>query len=796
MLSIERTESCDVLHAPAPALPRQRAKEIAQQLFGIKGEPSSLTSERDQNFRLQCDAGDTYVLKIANSAESSSVLEFQAMALQHIARQDPVLPVPRMRLSLDGEPVCTIEHEGRKHHVRMLTFLDGRPLNNLASNIGLRKNMGALLAQLGIALRGFFHPAAGHELMWDLKQASRLRELTKYISDSVNRGLASRHLDEFQEKILPALNRLRAQVIHNDLNPDNILVDTNDETQIAGIIDFGDMVHSALINDIAVAAAYQLAVENAPFDSVCELVSAYHAVSPLFEEELVLLPKLIRTRALMTVTISAWRSRNHPDNQDYITAHDAFAWKNLHWFAQQNINQLSDRLLRVCGVGKIFKFSQSVAEQKTVAKTELINKRKRFLGASLSLTYDDPIHLVRGDGVWMYDAQGNVFLDAYNNVPHVGHCHPHVTKAIAEQSALLNTNTRYLHTTIVELAQRLSETLPGKLSVCMFVCTGSEANDMALRIARAVTGRRGAIVTEFSYHGNTIATRQLSTEDVPPAELEDWVATVPTPDTYAGQYRDDLKNTGQLYAAHVSTAIQTLNDNGQSPAACMFDSIHSSDGIFLGPNDYLPLVYKCVREQGALCIADEVQAGFGRVGSHMWGFERRGVVPDIVTLGKPMGNGHPIGAVITTPDIAAAFSRKQSYFNTYGGNPVACGAALAVLDVIESEQLQNNALQVGDYLKQRLLVLKDRYSFVGDIRGSGLFFGVEIVDDPDKRTPNALLATTIHNALRQQKILVGLTGYKQNVLKIRPPMVFSETNADTFVDTLESVLNQISTKQH
>jgi len=585
LTAIAATETHEILQSPAPTLSLNEAKQVALDVFGITGDLSPLVSERDQNFRVRSDNGEAYVLKISNSAENLSVLDFQFAALRHIAQQDPTLPVPKVCQSISDEDVTLFEHEGKHHAIRMLTYLEGRPLTDCESNSALRKSMAELLARLGIALRGFFHPAAGHKLLWDLTHAAQMRDLLIHITDPDKHSLAADTEDNFDEKVLPILRGLRAQVIHNDLNPDNTLVDTSDNGRASGVIDFGDLVHAALINDLAVAAAYQLDVNNTPIHTVCELVSAYHNVSPLFEEELLLLPDLIRTRALMTVAISAWRSKSHPENFDYITGHDDLAWNNLQWFAQTNESELTNALLRSCNIERQFFTGKDNIDKQDISNGELIENRVRYLGESLSLTYDNPLHLVRGDGVWLYDTKGEAFLDAYNNVPHVGHCHPHVASAIAEQAATLNTNTRYLHTTIVELAQRLGDTLPGELSVCMFVCTGSEANDLALQIARTVSDARGAIVTEFSYHGNSVATRQLSTEDVPLDEREDWIATIPAPDTYAGLYREDTPNPGELYAAHVETAVDTLNKNSHSLAACILDSAHSSDGILIHPMD-------------------------------------------------------------------------------------------------------------------------------------------------------------------------------------------------------------------
>jgi 4-aminobutyrate aminotransferase-like enzyme len=415
-------------------------------------------------------------------------------------------------------------------------------------------------------------------------------------------------------------------------------------------------------------------------------------------------------------------------------------------------------------------------------KAAMIERRRNLLGSAYRLFYDQPVHIVRGEGVWLYDADGNKYLDMYNNVPHVGHCHPHVVEAICKQIQTLNTHTRYLHENVIELAERLTAKFPDELDNVMFSCTGSEANELALRIARTVTGGTGIVVTDFAYHGNTKAIFEISTEDVPQDQVPDYVVTVPSPDPY----RDALG--ADDYANHVKEAIETLRSRDIRPAAFVIDTIISSAGVITPPAGYLKNAADIVRAAGGLFVADEVQPGFGRTGENFWGYEVDDFVPDIVTVGKPMGNGHPIAATIVRSDLVDEFATHSNYFNTFGGNPVSCAAGLAVLDVIEQEDLQNNALTVGQYLTNGLIKLADKHSAIGDIRGSGFFKAVELVSDREAQTPAKDLTTNVVNALRSRGILTGSIGPSDNIVKLRPPMVFSQDDADLFLGVFDDVL--------
>ena len=420
---------------------------------------------------------------------------------------------------------------------------------------------------------------------------------------------------------------------------------------------------------------------------------------------------------------------------------------------------------------------------------KLLERRRQLMGAAYRLFYDDPVHLVRGEGVWLWDADGRKYLDMYNNVPHVGQCHPRVVDAICRQASQLNTHTRYLHDNVVDLAERLTTKLPDELDTAMFCCTGSEANELALRIARTVTGGTGVVVTDYAYHGNTQAIYEITTESCPPEERPDYVVTVPSPDTYRGRYCGD--DAVERYASHAGEAIDMLRSRGIRPAALIVDTIISSGGVVAPPPGYLHRVAEIIRAAGGLFIADEVQPGFGRTGKHFWGFEADDVLPDIVTMGKPMGNGHPVSAIVTRNELVGDFAAHGRYFNTFGGNPVSCPAALAVLDVIEEQRLQRNALDVGAHLLDGLWQLAEKYDCIGDVRGTGLFLAVELVVDRGTRAPAEELTARVVNDLRHRGVLTSSIGPDANILKLRPPMVLGVSDADYLLATLGASLDSL-----
>ncbi|HCI6001787.1 TPA: aspartate aminotransferase family protein [Klebsiella variicola subsp. variicola] len=415
-----------------------------------------------------------------------------------------------------------------------------------------------------------------------------------------------------------------------------------------------------------------------------------------------------------------------------------------------------------------------------------VARRKKLLGPAYRLFYSDPVEIVRGKGVYLYDHKGNEFLDAYNNVVSVGHSHPKVVAAITQQLEKLCTHTRYIQQPLLNFSEQLLATHHGALREAghtMFTCTGSESNDLAMRIARYHTGRKGVIVTAEAYHGNSATTAGFSPSLGRKSPLDPFVRTVAAPDSY----RLPPEKLGEIMAADVQRQIDDLARHGEGLAAFIADSLFSSDGLYSQPTDLLAPVAKVVKAAGGLFIADEVQSGFGRSGSHMWGYQRHGIDPDIVTMGKPMGNGYPVAGIVVRHDIVAAFGKDMRYFNTFGGNTVAIAAAQATLDVIQQEGLMENSLKVGRLIHEGLLEIARRYHSIGDVRSAGLYFGVELVQDRESKVPDMDLALAIVNGLRRHRVLISATGAQANILKIRPPLVFTENNALRLLETIDCV---------
>jgi 4-aminobutyrate aminotransferase-like enzyme/Ser/Thr protein kinase RdoA (MazF antagonist) len=766
-----------ILGTHPPYLSTDIVLDFAGKSYGLDGTLSPLESERDQNFRIDTPSGDQFVIKISNSAMDSAILKMQVEALAHIAVVDPDLPVPRVLHTRKGFALEKIQDDdGRSHHVHVLTYMPGcYPPEDSTRRI-LFRPLGACLARLTLALRGFYHPAARYELLWDLKQAAVLRDYLHHVPDPRHRQLATYFLDRFEQIVLPEIPKLRSQIIHNDFAPNNLVVADDDPGTIVGILDFGDMIHTPLVMDLATPIAQVFHGQDDPFEIAEDIIAAYHEFIPLEPIELSLMYDLIATRLTMLNVIAAWRVKLFPDNREYIAGYVDRVWEDLAIWRTLDPKELTRRYFRACGYWESEDLAPST---RTLDKTrsEQLERRSRLLGPCAYLFYEDPLHIVRSEGVWLFDDEGERYLDAYNNVPHVGHCHPHVVKAISDQTRLLNTSTRYLHNLILELAERLTNRLPEPLSVCTFVCSGTEANELAWRMAKLISGNDGALITGHSYHGNSDAIIGFSSEEVPRAKLPAHVATFYAPLSNTSFHEPD---------SGLREAIKTLAERDHRPAMLILDPGFTSDGIFTPPNGYLRTVYDESRRAGGICVSDEVQAGFGRLGSHFWGFEFDQVVPDIVTMGKPMGNGHPLAAVVTRPEIAEALAAETGYFNTFGGNPVSCAAGLAVLDVIEVEGLQQNAVEIGKYLRDRLLELRKDYPILGVPHGSGLLLGVEVT--ALEGAPNRELARRVMNHMRQNKVLIGITGPFANVIKIRPPMVFNQEHAELLLAALANAL--------
>lgn len=771
-----------------PAFSTFEVERLAFDLYGLNITAKPLHSYVDQNFVLSDEDGRKLIFKIANAAESWETLEAQNRMTEYLFKQGWPYQCPMALRTQTGLEIAQVVGADQKnYYVRLLLFLSGDFLVDVQPHSDrLLFGLGRFVGAMDRALAGFNHLGAHRFLPWDLNQASAIYDQIANINDPHRRRLVDYFYLQYETHVVPLLSKLRKSVIHNDANDYNILVKTSadGEHQIAGIIDFGDMVYSNTINELAITAAYAMLDKDDPIETAALVVSGYHQELPVTEQEIDILFWLIAIRLCISVIMSAGSKKRNPDNT-YLNATEPKAWKLL------------EKLISINPLKAINRFRQQCAYPERshgLPATEILKKRRLFIGPSLSISYQKPLKILQGAMQYLFDEEGKTYLDAVNNVCHVGHNHPRVVRAARRQMAILNTNTRYLHDYLVEYAERLTATMPEPLRVCYFVCSGSEANDLALRMARAKTGQIDTIVVEGAYHGTTIANIEISPYkfDGPggsgaPAHVH----KVPMPDTYRGLYRRDDPQAGARFAGHIGKAIRSIQKKGRNLSAFICESIPGCGGQVVLPDGYLKEAYALAHQAGGVCIADEVQVGFGRVGTHMWAFQTQDVVPDIVTLGKPIGNGHPLAAVVTTPEIAAAFYTGMEYFNTFGGNPVSCAIGLAVLDVVQEEGLQEQARLVGDELMDGLQRLMEHHALIGDVRGLGLFIGVELVRDRKTLEPATDEAARVIEAMKERGILISTDGPLHNVLKIKPPLVFNRANARFFVETLDEVLRAL-----
>jgi 4-aminobutyrate aminotransferase-like enzyme/Ser/Thr protein kinase RdoA (MazF antagonist) len=995
------------------------AERLALEVFGLVGTASELPSERDRNFRVEGDDGTTWVLKVSNRLEKRAVLQVQAEAAALAAAAG--VPVQRPRPALIGEPI--VEADG--HLVRMLEHLPGVLVADAPPSAALRRDLGRVLGRLASALEGYDHPEAHRDFHWDVARADVVvRELRDVVADPGRRALVDEVLSRFDVVVAPRLGGLRRAVIHGDANDHNVLVDGGDRSRpadrfvhVCGVLDFGDLVHSVVVAEVAVASAYVVLQGDDPVAAVCDLAAGFHAEHPLTEDELDVLWTLVLARLSLSGVHAAAQSAQRPDDP-YLVVSEGPAWRALETLLAINPRRALYRLRDACGVDPhpsaaavrahlastpaspllgrpwdevpLFALDLSVgsdlfaaqdvgagperfdvlirrdvdgdpdavavggyaearllytapefataddpaAERRTVhlgtdlwtyagaplhaprpgrvvhvhdndapldygpmvvlehatdddvpywslyghlavetlahlgegdavaagdvigwigspprngdwaphvhcqvildlldlgvdypgvampsqASTflglspdpalllglpksvaapvrrdvgETLADRRRLLGPSLSVSYADPLRITRGRGAYLFDDLGRSYLDSVNNVAHVGHAHPHVVRAGQRQMAVLNTNTRYLHDEVLRYAERLTATLPDPLSVCFFVNSGSEANDLALRLVRASTGATDVICVEHGYHGHTQALIDVSPykhagpggRGAPP-----WVHVAAMPDPYRGVHRGYDPSIGAAYADDVARCVRATE--GRGLAGMIVESMIGCGGQVVLPDGYLSAAADHVRGAGGLVIADEVQVGFGRVGPAFWGFATQGLVPDVVTIGKPAGDGHPLAAVVTTPEVASAFANGMEYFNTFGGNPVSAAIGNAVLDVIADQRLPENAERLGRRILAGAIELSVEHELVGDARGLGLYLGIELVRDRVTLEPAGPEAAYVIERMRQLGVLVSTDGPFHNVLKIKPPLVWTDADADRLLATLDRVLRE------
>jgi 4-aminobutyrate aminotransferase-like enzyme len=756
-----------VLTSAAPGFDDAAIIAMVAETYGVQGRVlRPLNSERDQVVLVGGDHREL-VVKLSNESESESNIDLEESAAMWAVSADPGLPISTPLAVIGGiahHAVVVHPETGRSHFLRAYDKLPGRA-GLTGADLSPRAVFacGAMTARTARALRGFFHPAAGRKLLWHVEERHSTRRLSKHIDDASTRRLVEDAFAGFDERVAPVWSALRGQVVHGDITLDNLLID---DDEVTGVIDLGDLAHSTIVFDIAAALSSLAATlsGDALFRTLRRFLDGYRSVTPLEPEELAALGDTIAVRAAITLCISHWRAADHPENAAYIRAWDEMSLSVLRQFAE---------------LGPAAVTQQLGGPTPPPDTADLHRRRDAVFGDALAeLTYSEPMHLVRGSGATLADSSGRTYIDAYNNVPVVGHAHPRVSGAIADQARLLSINLRYLHPRAIELAERLVATMPPELTngldTVLLLNSGSEATDLAWRLATAATGRTGALVTDFAYHGVTTATNAFSPEEWrggwTPGHVERFAAP-----------HADAHDTGSF-----GDAVARLHDAGHEPALVIVDPLYTSDGIHAPGAAYHEALQAAARSAGALVVADEVQAGFGRAGDHLWSFAGTGLTPDVVTLGKPMGNGYPIAAVVTRREYVEALGAEAEFFSTFAGSPVAAVAALAVLDVIDDDDLVAHAGAMGSLLRDRLTDAAPDIPAIRAVRGRGLLVGVDLGG-----TPAAAVAAVLDRA-REQGVLVGTTGPTYDVLKIRPPLAITEAQVTRVADVVIDVVSTMA----
>ena len=756
----------------------RRGERIARDLYGLAPTLRALPGERDCNFRLRTADGREFVLKILDLAGDAQSTDCLVRVLDHLAEQDPSLPVPRLHPTLQGDALGRISRDGVDYCTCLVSYLSGRLMSEEPTSGDLLQNTGVTLARLDRALQGFFHPSLTRRLAWDVRRLPELAEHSRYIASRSLQATVEGVCEAFRN-CLPRLRGLRSQAIHGDCHASNLLVDSARLT-LCGILDFGDMIHAPLIFEPAVAMSEMLVGNVVPLSAVGAILRGYAQGLILESAEVDLVFDIVAARLAVTVLVHAWRTRHDADGARVLDAAAMHSERSLELLLGTGRAALTDSWHQAAGTTR----GAAVGSAHRVD----LNRRHRLMGAGAELFYERPLHLVRGSGVWLYDAQDQAYLDVYNNVAHVGHTHPKVVAAIQKQTAILATHTRYLHENILDYAEELTARLPEHLNACIFVNSGSEANDVAWRMARMASGHDGGLVMEYAYHGITDAVAALTPGVRPAQDLR--VVTLASPPQ--GLHAGDNFTAPQLAATlqDADRAVGELKRRGLGPAAFFLDTAITSSGIFDPPAAWATTLTKQLREHGCLIVADEVQYGLGRCGSHLWGFERRGLTPDIVTLGKPVANGYPMGVVVANRSLIEAFQAKYGFFSTFGGNAVAAAAALAVLQVLDAEQLVANAAATGAYLREQLGALASRHACLGKVRGTGLLLGLEVLSH--NGSASRLRCKQAINALAEQfRILIGYEGPHASILKLRPPMPFGRQHADLLVEAIDATAGAI-----
>jgi 4-aminobutyrate aminotransferase-like enzyme/Ser/Thr protein kinase RdoA (MazF antagonist) len=715
------------------------------------------------NYRIKTKSNQ-FVLKHYLNASEYGLVKAEVQLIDEISNQ------LSFEIPTTVKPLTTLKDNS---FTRLLTYIEGDFLAKAEQNKDLLFNFGKSIAQLDkhlLSKRSY--PIEARKQVWDLQYCLLNKVKINHIKDASKRKLVHYFFDQFEHHVLPKQDLLRYAIIHGDLNENNVLVEKN---EIVGFIDFGDICYSPLINEIAIAITYIMLLNTKdPIKKACEVLKGYHSVIPLLEEEIGLLYYLIAARLCVSVCNSS-EAMAKGGQTDYILINRKPTWKLLEQFISFNPIGMTNQFLNALGI-----------DLKKEDSTKLLSKRKKYTAQSLSLSYDTPIHMTGAAFQYMYDSNGNSYLDAYNNIPLVGHCHPKISQVISEKVRKLNTNTRYLYEEFTEYAEKLLTYFPTNLNKVFFVNSGSAATDLALRMARNFKQRSSIAILEHGYHGNTqmgIDVSAYKFDGKGGKGVSKNTIKLPLPNVYKGNY-----DSGKAYAEDAIERLQTSINKGLIPAAFLAEPISGCGGQVPIAPEYLKILKPFLVKHGILMISDEVQTGFGRLGSHFWGFEMHDVIPDIVILGKPIGNTHPIGAVVTTEKIADSFSNGMEFFSSFGGNPVSCAIGSKVLDILEEEKLQENALVVGNYYKSELKKLQSEFSSIGDVRGQGLFLGIEFIDN--KGQPDTKIAQQLKNQLKENFILVSTDGPHDNVIKTKPPLCFTKENVDQVLYHFREILKR------
>ncbi len=780
-----------------PRIELDQVKDLVRELYGLEGEFQALNSERDLVWLLGGASAPLGIVRIANALEPEGVVDLQVKAIEHILEQDPDLAIPGAIPTRNGKPYefVTSHLSGERHMIRMIEFVDGRTVHDVPEAYcdAYYWNIGAIMGRVDVALQSFFHPfAASNEHLWDFSQCPQLRDMLPGLPEGELRELLTGILDEAEQSTLKRFRKTRCQVVHQDAHDGNVMVRHDDPTEIAAVLDFGDMGYNTILSEIVTAAEAYGDAEQDPIGPLIKVAQGYDTTNPLTEQEVDLLFDALRLRLAMASIILNYRALHDKEEKVHVEDwhHTRMLLKLVDMGRETVTRRLRDALRfpvysPIDTDGPVFPDDQDELEQ----------RREQFLGKIWHF-YDRPLHITRARGGWMYTADGTAYLDAYNNVPQMGHSHPHIVKAIARQAKALNTNTRYMCDIVADYAARLTRDLPEHLDSCIFVNSGSEANDLAVQIAQSLSGNRGGLVLDRAYHGCTELTTRYSPEswqDLPPEQHPTQIECLMEPDTYNGPFADD-PDAARKYAADADRAIAALAERGHEPAAFMVDTAMCAHGLITAPDNYFNLVAEKTRAAGGYVVADEVQAGVGRMGT-FWGFMAAGLKAenvDFVTMGKPVGNAHPLGVIILSSEMMRKFlgGTYPMLFSTFGGNTVACAAGMAVLDVIERENLLQKSNEIGDYLRSELRRLADRHPLIGDVRGRGMLTGLEFVTDRDKRTTAVAETEQLIEEMLKHRVMIGKG--TPGILKLRPSLAWGREEVDFFIEAMDQSLAAVA----